>query len=49
MHLIILLRTVYTLMTGGAFEIDIEIYKWINGFSNLYFKWGGEDDDFAYR
>jgi hypothetical protein len=34
---------------GGANIIKKEHYKLINGFSNAYFGWGAEDDDFRTR
>ncbi|KAK2149901.1 hypothetical protein LSH36_432g01021, partial [Paralvinella palmiformis] len=30
---------------GGALAWDKDIYKTVNGYSNLFFGWGGEDDD----
>ena len=36
-------------MTGGVLAIDVDDYKDMNGFSNLYTGWGGEDDDFFNR
>ena len=35
--------------TGGVIAIREDVYVKCNGFSNLYFGWGGEDDDFGYR
>ena len=34
---------------GGVEAISYQNFTKINGFSNIYFKWGGEDDDFAGR
>ena len=34
---------------GGVTSIKTEQYKQMNGFSNIYFGWGGEDDDFRQR
>jgi len=34
---------------GGAFLLQIEDYKKINGYSNKYFGWGQEDDDMYER
>jgi predicted glycosyltransferase involved in capsule biosynthesis len=34
---------------GGAFLLQVEHYKRINGYSNKYFGWGQEDDDMYER
>ena len=34
---------------GGITALLPEHFKKMNGFSNDYWGWGGEDDDFAYR
>jgi len=39
----------YALLVGGVFSIKLEHYLGVNGYSNLYWGWGGEDDDMAYR
>ncbi|XP_042901848.1 beta-1,4-N-acetylgalactosaminyltransferase bre-4 isoform X2 [Parasteatoda tepidariorum] len=39
----------YALLVGGVFSIKLEHYLAVNGYSNLYWGWGGEDDDMAYR
>jgi hypothetical protein len=36
-------------MVGGAFLLQIEHYKKLNGYSNKYFGWGQEDDDMYER
>lgn len=35
----------YSYLVGGVFVISTKIYKKINGYSNMYWGWGGEDDD----
>ena len=35
--------------TGGILTIKTTILKDINGFSNAYYGWGGEDDDLYAR
>lgn len=30
---------------GGALSIRVDDYLNVNGYSNLYWAWGGEDDD----
>ena len=42
-------RPNYDTFIGGVLAIIPEQYKKINGFSNLYFGWGTEDDDFYKR
>jgi hypothetical protein len=36
-------------MVGGVLAITKAQYLAVNGFSNRYWGWGGEDDDFGYR
>ncbi len=36
-------------MVGGVLAITSEHFKAVNGFSNRFFGWGGEDDDFYLR
>ncbi len=38
-------RLIYDKYTGGVLEMKGTHYKMINGFSNVYFGWGAEDDD----
>ncbi|XP_054708063.1 beta-1,4-N-acetylgalactosaminyltransferase bre-4-like isoform X1 [Uloborus diversus] len=39
----------YSLLVGGVFSIKLEHFLAVNGYSNLYWGWGGEDDDMGYR
>lgn len=39
----------YDYLVGGALAIKAEQYVAVNGFSNRFEAWGGEDDDFAIR
>ena len=39
----------YSEMTGGALAIKTEQFRRVNGFSNVFFGWGGEDDEFYQR
>ena len=36
-------------MTGGALAIRSDQFKILNGFSNQFYGWGGEDDEFHLR
>ena len=36
----------YSTLFGGALAISQEIFEAVNGFSNQFSGWGGEDDDF---
>ncbi|XP_023945843.2 beta-1,4-N-acetylgalactosaminyltransferase bre-4 [Bicyclus anynana] len=40
---------IYNTLVGGVLAITSEHYKLLNGFSNRFLGWGGEDDDFASR
>ena len=40
---------IYKSLVGGVLAITSDQYQKLNGFSNRYEKWGGEDDDFAGR
>ena len=39
----------YEFLIGGVLILTIDMYKKFNGFSNLYWGWGGEDDDLSLR
>ncbi|CAF0772869.1 unnamed protein product [Rotaria sp. Silwood1] len=39
----------YEFLIGGVLLLTFDMYKTFNGFSNLYWGWGGEDDDLALR
>lgn len=39
----------YPELFGGAIAILADQFKMVNGFSNRFFGWGGEDDDFSTR
>jgi len=39
----------YVDIFGGAIAILSEQFRKINGFSNMYYGWGGEDDDLSNR
>jgi len=39
----------YEFLIGGVLLVTFDVYKSLNGFSNLYWGWGGEDDDLALR
>lgn len=42
-------RLPYTSYFGGVSALTREQYEAVNGFSNEFFGWGGEDDDFYNR
>jgi hypothetical protein len=39
----------YEFLIGGVLLLTFDMYKQLNGFSNSYWGWGGEDDDLALR
>jgi len=41
--------TMYYNLIGGVMSINRENYYLVNGFPNIYWGWGGEDDDFSAR
>jgi hypothetical protein len=48
-HQTYIFRLPYPGFVGGIASLSILQYKIINGFSNSFFGWGGEDDDFKRR
>jgi len=45
----IVYSTMYYNLIGGVMSINRENYYRANGFSNVYWGWGSEDDDFSAR
>ncbi|CAF1063266.1 unnamed protein product [Rotaria sordida] len=41
--------TIYSFLVGGVLTIRPETFILLNGYSNRYFNWGGEDDDMGLR
>ncbi|XP_076357697.1 beta-1,4-N-acetylgalactosaminyltransferase bre-4-like [Tachypleus tridentatus] len=39
----------YSYLVGGVFALKTKHFLQVNGYSNLYWGWGGEDDDIAHR
>ncbi|XP_022256847.1 beta-1,4-N-acetylgalactosaminyltransferase bre-4-like [Limulus polyphemus] len=39
----------YSDLVGGVFALKTKHFLQVNGYSNLYWGWGGEDDDIAHR
>lgn len=42
-------RLPYYSIFGGASALTKNQFMLVNGFSNVYFGWGGEDDDMSQR
>lgn len=41
--------TIYPFLVGGVLKIRPDTFVRLNGYSNKYFNWGGEDDDIGLR
>ncbi|CAL4078665.1 unnamed protein product, partial [Meganyctiphanes norvegica] len=39
----------YFLLVGGVLSVQGQHFFLLNGYSNMYWGWGGEDDDMGYR
>uniref|UniRef100_A0A0N4ZC19 Beta-1,4-N-acetylgalactosaminyltransferase n=1 Tax=Parastrongyloides trichosuri TaxID=131310 RepID=A0A0N4ZC19_PARTI len=39
----------YPEIAGGVLSINMDDYRKVNGYSNMYWAWGGEDDDMGKR
>ena len=42
-------RLAYQELVGGVLNMRTSHFQRLNGYSNLYWGWGAEDDDMAYR
>lgn len=42
-------RLPYNYLVGGVFAISKDHLIQVNGYSNLYWGWGAEDDDMSHR
>ena len=42
-------RLPYNAILGGVVAIRSDLFVKVNGYSNQFFGWGGEDDDFSAR
>jgi beta-1,4-galactosyltransferase 1 len=42
-------RIYYQFLTGGILSLRPQHFKVANGFSNIFYGWGGEDDNFTMR
>lgn len=47
--MLLFLRLEYPTFFGGVSGVTIDQFKRINGYSNQFWGWGGEDDDFYQR
>jgi GT2 family glycosyltransferase len=48
-NIVYILRLQYEMLVGGVLAMRRDQFKTVNGFSNEFWGWGGEDDDMAYR
>ena len=48
-QIVVFFRRSYTDYFGGVVAISPEHFARVNGFSNHFYGWGGEDDDFYQR
>uniref|UniRef100_A0A915HZF2 Beta-1,4-galactosyltransferase n=1 Tax=Romanomermis culicivorax TaxID=13658 RepID=A0A915HZF2_ROMCU len=39
----------YNYIVGGALAVHVDHYITVNGYSNMFWAWGGEDDDMGLR
>ena len=42
-------RLPYSQLVGGVIAVPAKTFRLLNGFSNKFWNWGGEDDNFYYR
>ncbi|XP_070189943.1 beta-1,4-N-acetylgalactosaminyltransferase bre-4-like [Littorina saxatilis] len=42
-------KLTYPMLVGGVLNLRAEHFQQVNGYSNMYWGWGAEDDDMAYR
>ena len=42
-------RRMFKTLIGGALLLQCDEFERVNGFSNQFYKWGGEDDDMFNR
>lgn len=47
--LLIIFRLPYNTIFGGVSSMTVKQFKAVNGFSNTFWGWGGEDDDMYNR
>lgn len=48
-HSSFVFRLTYEELIGGVLNIRADHFLTVNGYSNLYWGWGAEDDDLYYR
>lgn len=47
--LFFIIRLPYSSIFGGVSAMSVKQFKTVNGFSNAFWGWGGEDDDMSNR